>query len=87
MTGFDSESDRRDAIRKQIVDVCLFRVQETISLTAVTSTPEERATLMLDVILGLLESIRIDARQAMWIKETKDAEKAIDDPRKFKYEA
>lgn len=77
MTGFDSESDRREAIRKQIVFECVHLVNQTIRKTNVTNTPEERTTLMLDVILGLMESIRIDARQAMWIKEAKDAEGKI----------
>lgn len=77
MTGFDSEANRRDAIRKQIVDTCLFRVQETISLTAITNTPEERAILMLDVVLGLMQSMQIDARQALWVWEIKDAESKL----------
>lgn len=77
MTGFDSEADRRDAIRKQIVFECVRLVNQTIGKTSVTKTPEERAILMLDVILGLMQSMQIDARQAMWVKEIKDAESKL----------
>lgn len=74
LTGFDSESDRRDAIRKQIVDECRFSVQQIIEKHAVTKTREERHFLELDVISTLLEAAVMETRSLMMRQEIHDAE-------------
>ena len=91
MTGFDSESDRRDAIRRQIVDECVAYVHEKIGIHGVTQTPEERRYLEVTVarrllnhpILNnmmreLLKRQELEAMSQMMRQEIADVEKEID---------
>jgi hypothetical protein len=80
LDGFDSESDRRDAIRKQIVDECLFTVRENICTHGATLTSEERHFLELEVACKLLESLRLDAMSVMMTQETLDALNKLEKP-------
>lgn len=78
MTGFDSEADRRDAVRKQIVDAAVEQVHECIGRNRVTATPEERRYLELAVAMRLLDGLRLEAMSVMMRQEIATAEKAIE---------
>ena len=69
MTGFDSKSDRREAIRKQIIDECVFTVNRMIIERSVTQTPAERSLLLLGVTMRLSELSYLDAQMLMLVKE------------------
>lgn len=61
----DSESDRRDAIRRQIVQTCVGKVLDTIRENGVTTTAEERRYLEIEVATKLLNGIRLEAMSMM----------------------
>jgi len=71
--GFDSESDRRDAIRRQIVDECVAYVQQSIGIHGPTQTHEERRYLEIVVARRLLKGQELESMSAMLTQETLDA--------------
>jgi hypothetical protein len=79
MTGFDSESDRRDAVRKQIVDECVFTVRENIRVHGATNTHEERRWLELTVACNLLQGLQREAMSDVYRQEIEDAGKKLGD--------
>jgi len=78
-TGFDSEADRRDAIRKQIVDECLFTIRENIRVHGATRTNEERRWLEVTIARELLTGMQREAQTAVYRQEIGEAEKALGD--------
>lgn len=78
MTGFDSESDRRDAIRHQIVNECVALVDASIDKHAPTGSLEERTYLLAAVMQRLHERVLGEARLGMMRREILDAEAEID---------
>jgi hypothetical protein len=79
MTGFDSESDRRDAIRKQVVDEATGAVLRAISNHAVTFTPAERTFLQTAVAERLLFLLRIEAMSMLMREEIATATQEIEE--------
>jgi hypothetical protein len=77
MTGFDSEADRRDAVRKQIVDAAVDAVHRVLQGNAVTATYEERLLLEVCVVERLLQGMRIEAMSQMYRQEIKAAEQEL----------
>jgi hypothetical protein len=80
LTGFDSEANRRDAIRQQIVNTCLGFIHEQIKKNGATKTHEERHWLEVSIASRLLSGIRLEAQTTMFGQEIKEAEKEIDKP-------
>ncbi len=76
-TGFDSEADRRDAIRREIVQDCVREVRTTIAKHGPTKAREERRYLEIAVAIHLLEGLRQEDATRMWYQEIADAEKEI----------
>ncbi len=56
MSGFDSEADRRDATRREIVALSVGLVRECISQHTITKTIEEQRYLEMTVAAKLIDS-------------------------------
>lgn len=71
---FDSEADRRDAIRKQVVDLAYDEILKILSKCGVTHTPQERAYLQVAILKRLIQALYMDAQMALYAEEIKSAE-------------
>jgi hypothetical protein len=79
MTGFDSEADRRDAVRTQIVDAAVDAVHRALQGNAVTATYEERLMLEVCVVERLLQGMRIEAMSQVYRQEIATAEQKLEE--------
>ena len=78
MTGFDSEADRRDAIRKEIVDEAYQAVVAIIMNKGVTFTPEENTYFQAAILNRLAKGLCMEAMSAMFRQEIDIATKETD---------
>lgn len=79
LTGFDSESDRRDAVRKQVVDRSAAYVLNVVREHSVTGGQAEGAYLLVSVAERLIQSIALDAKTLMYREEIHTATEEIED--------
>jgi hypothetical protein len=78
MSPYDSESDRRDAVRKRLVDNCLRLIYDTIRIGSVTNTQEERRYLETAIAHKLLDGLRLESMSMMMRQEIHTAEAEIE---------
>ena len=78
MDGFDSETDRRDAIRKQIVDTAYDEILKILSAHGATHTPQERAYLQAAILKRLVQAMYLDLQMAVYREEIKTAESKLE---------
>lgn len=74
MTGFDSEANRREAIRKQIVDAAYDNAMRVILSHGATHTMEERTYLQAMLIERLAKGLCMEAMSQVFRQEIQDAE-------------
>lgn len=78
ITGFDSEADRRDAVRKQIISQCVAEMRDIITSEGPTQTYQERRWLELSVAMELLKGLQLEFMSEVYRQEITTAEKEID---------